>query len=108
MITINGKKYSGNNISINNNKVVIDGKTINENSKEIYIYVDGNIESLSSDIVSQLIVDGDVNTLTTTNGDCVVLGDVTNNIKTTNGTVKISGSVGGNVKTTNGNVKYNK
>ena len=34
-ITINGKTYSGKNVSINGNKVIIDGKETNQNIDEI-------------------------------------------------------------------------
>lgn len=50
MVTINGKTYKGNNVSMINNKVFIDGKEVtgdDSDSKVINIKIEGNIETLS-------------------------------------------------------------
>ncbi len=49
-ITINNKSYVGNSISIVGNKVYIDGVLQEDDSKKIYITVQGNIENLDVDI----------------------------------------------------------
>ena len=48
-ISINGVNYSGNNIIISNGKVVINGKDVTPDSKEINIKVEGNIDKLVVD-----------------------------------------------------------
>lgn len=54
MIVINGKTYRGNgqNISIVNGKVMIDGRDVtpDDNNKEINIHIDGYVNELSVDV----------------------------------------------------------
>ncbi len=78
-IIVNGKSYSGNNIIVNNNSVIIDGE-IQESglSGIVSIKVEGDLASLSC------------NAPTTVNGN--VKGDVK-----VNGSLKC-GNVSGNVK----------
>lgn len=69
-ITHNGKTYVGNSISIVNNVVYVDGKKVEgDDSKEINITVEGNIESLSVEaMVNTMEVKGDVTNLKTVSG----------------------------------------
>lgn len=108
MIKINGKSFpSGNNISIVNGVVYIDGKKAESNEKVINIIVDGSINKLEVDMCDTISVNGNCNTVSTTNGDISVSGDVLKNVSTTNGDVDC-GNVGGKIKTTNGDIKYKK
>ena len=109
MIKINGKSYQGNNVSIINNKVYIDGvlqnDSVDSNSKQIYITIEGNIEKLEVDNCDEIKVNGDVNVLDTKNGNVVcknVHGDVTSK----NGNI-VCTQINGNVETKNGNVIRN-
>lgn len=92
-VTINGTTYKGNNICINGDKVVIDGKG-----------QDNHLQGVGKITVT---VNGDVDTLTTTSGDIIVKGSVTNSVKTTSGDVSVQGSVGGGVNTISGDVEAN-
>lgn len=106
MITINGKTYSGNNISISGNKVYIDGKMAdNEHDKEINIIVNGNVESLDVDNCNKIQITGDCKTAKTTNGDLDIAGNISGDVSTTNGNVDCQ-NVHGNVSTKNGNIKH--
>lgn len=104
MININGRSFFGKNISINNNKIIIDGKDVTPDSKEISITVEGNIEKLSVDVCNELTVTGDVGKINTMSGDVDISGNVTGNIETMSGDVHC-GNVGGNIKTMSGNVR---
>lgn len=49
-ITINGKNYVGNNITIRNNEVFIDGKSVDKNSDSPVIKIEGVINNLDCDM----------------------------------------------------------
>lgn len=107
-VEINGQRYSGNNLSIVNGKVMIDGKEAEEcsNSKTITINITGDVEGnveLSQGTINCGNVQGNVTTKqgNITSGD--VQGDAIN--KMGNITCK---NVGGNVDTKMGNVRYTK
>ena len=99
-IKINGKVYSGNNITIQNGKVIIDGKTTESNEKIINIIVEGNIETLKVDFC-ETIKANDVKTLITTSGD-VTCNNV-NSVETTSGDIECN-DVNGNVTSTSGDI----
>lgn len=105
-IIINGKTYTGNSVSINNNKIVIDGKTlVNEESKTINILIEGNVDNLQVDACEKVLVNGFVNSLSTMSGN-VDCGNVNQNVKTQSGNVKCE-NIGGDVSTQSGNIKGN-
>jgi hypothetical protein len=105
MISINGKTFEGRNITVKNNKVIIDGVDVtpDSNSKHIDIIVDGNVDKLDIDMCDKLMIKGNVNTLAATSVD-VQCGDVTGNVHTVSGDIEC-GNVGGSVTTTSGDVK---
>lgn len=108
-IIINGKTYVGNDITIVNNKVIIDGVDVTPDSKQITINVEGNVESIKADVVTKITVAGNVGgDLNCGTGDVQVNNGVNGYVKTGVGDVKISGNVGGNVKTGVGDIKYYK
>lgn len=107
MISFNGKTYSGTMLSIKNGKIFIDGKQVEDDSKEINIVINGNIDSIDVDSCNTIIVDGYCNSVKTTNGDVEISGNVVGDVTTTNGDVNCQ-NVGGRVKTTNGNIRHNK
>jgi hypothetical protein len=104
-ISINGSKYSGKNIRIENNKVYVDGNLVEggKDDKVINILVEGSIDRLDVDYCSNLVVEGDVKTLNTVSAD-VKVNNVTGDIKTTSGDVDVKGSCGGSVNTVSGDV----
>lgn len=102
-IIINGKSYLGNSITINKNKVIIDGVDVTPDSKQIYINIENDIDKLDVDCCEKINVAGSVKSLRTTSGN-VECGDVTGDIQTTSGDVEC-GDVGGSIQTTSGDVK---
>jgi hypothetical protein len=105
VIVINGKKYTGNNISVTCGRVIIDGKdvSLDENDKVINIQVNGNVEKLSVDACEQVTVTGSAGTVSTLSGD-VKCGDVSGSVQTMSGDVKC-GNIAGSVTTMSGDVK---
>lgn len=104
MITINGKTYNGNNFTMSNNKIIIDGVVINdiEEAKEITVVVTGNINSINLGATKSFVVHGSVGDISTGSGD-VNCENVTGNVNTSSGDVDCK-NIGGNVKTTSGDV----
>jgi len=72
MIIINNKTYSGNNIIVSNNKVIINGEDVTPDSKKIDIKVEGNIDKLNVDACNTVEVIGNVTDLKTQSGDVKV------------------------------------
>lgn len=91
-ITINGKtiKSKGTNISIINNKIIIDGITVE------------NFDDYTKDI--EITIEGNVNKLETTSGNVTVKGDV-GEIETASGDIEIDGDCGGSIRTASGDVR---
>ena len=104
-ITINGNTYSGNSIVVTNGKVVINGKDVTPDSKEINISVEGNIEELKVDACNKVEITGDVSNVKTQSGDVEISGNVTGSIQTMSGDVDC-GNVGGSISTMSGDVKH--
>ena len=106
MITINGKSYKGNNISVSNGVVKIDGKIQHDDdSKQINISVVGNLQTLEVDSCEMIMVTGEVDSVVSYNGN-VKCGNVNGWVTTTNGNIK-AGDVSGDATTKNGNIKRN-
>lgn len=103
-IEINGVKYSGQNITVRNNKIVIDGVDQTPDSKEITVIVEGDIDSIQND-KGKIEVKGYVRFVDSVNGDVHVHGGVDAGVKTINGNVTC-GFVNGPVSTVNGNIKH--
>jgi len=105
MVSINGKIYSGRNISIINGKVIIDGKDNTPgNDKVISITITGDVESLVVDYCEKITIDGNVTSVKTTSGDVEITGDIGGDVSTVSGDVE-SNDISGSVKTTSGDVK---
>lgn len=105
-IVINNKAIVGNNISILNNKVIVDGKEIDlENALTVNIHVEGSVDSITADACHIIDIAGDAGTVNTISGD-VQCADVHHSVQTTSGDVKC-GDVKGFVKTVSGDVIAN-
>ena len=86
-ITINGTTYYGDNVVVNgNNQIIIDGKSITCDDKEISIHVEGDVNSVQS-----------------TNAPISINGNVKQDVKTTNGGATCI-DIFGNVTTINGDL----
>jgi hypothetical protein len=104
IISINGKTFKGENISISNGNIVINGKKVDvEDQKEINIQIKGDIDKLSVDHCNRLTVEGNANNIQTQSGDVEISGDVSGNVSTMSGDV-VSDKIGGNVSTMSGDI----
>jgi len=105
MININGVSYHGNNVTIINGKVLIDGKDQTPNEKEINITVHANIDTLKVDVCQTVRVAGQVGSVSTVSGDIKIAGDVDGSVSTISGDVEC-GNVAGSVSTVSGDVSH--
>lgn len=106
-IVIGNKVYSGNNITISNNRIIIDGKEVNTgDDKTINIEVTGDVQRLEVDSCNKVTVHGNTGLVKTVSGD-VECGNVEGGVQTISGNVDC-GDIGGSVSTVSGNVKHKK
>ena len=104
-IIINGNTYSGNSIVVTNGKVIINGKDVTPDGKELNISVEGSIEELKVDTCNKVSVTGSVKSISTKSGDIEVTGDVDGSVQTMSGDVDC-GHVQGSVSTMSGDIKH--
>lgn len=107
MINVNGKSYTGNNICVNGNKIIIDGEELKTDSKTINISINGNTDKISVDQCDKITVTGHVNDLKTMSGDVEITGDVKGSVKTMSGDV-YCGDIAGSITTISGDIRYKK
>lgn len=109
-IQINGVSYSGNNITVESDKIIIDGKTIILASElpslKPIINISGNVESVST-TSGEITVVQNANNVSSTNGNIRIHGNVSHTVKSTNGNISANKILGA-VSTVNGNIKYDK
>jgi len=106
IVNINGKTYRGNNISINNNIVIIDGKRVDEDDQKMINITIYNIESIKVDVCNSLVVKGTVGgNVETMSGDIDITGEVKGNVTTSSGDVSC-GNIHGDVTTSSGDIKF--
>lgn len=112
MIRINGNivggNISGRDIIISNNRVIVNGKDVTPDAKEINITVEGAVDKLEVDACNSLKINGNCGSVKTTSGDVDLTGDITGSVQTTSGDVEAGGSIGGSVSTTSGDIKSRK
>jgi hypothetical protein len=94
----------GRNVSIVGNRVLIDGKDVTPDAKDIRVEVIGNVERLEADACSSIAVTGDAGSISTQSGDVKVRGNVGGSVQTMSGNVDCGGSIAGNVSTMSGDV----
>jgi len=102
MITINNRTYGGKSITIINGKVIVDGKDVTPDSKEITISVDGNLDNLEVDYANTISIKGDVNKVRSGSGD-ISCGNITGGAQTGSGDIDC-GVITGDVQTGSGDV----
>lgn len=109
VVIINGKTYGSEtgSVSIINGKVIIDGKDMTPDSKEINVTINGNVETLNVDTANKIQVIGSCGSLVSHNGEINIDGNVSGNVENRNGNIDCM-NVGGNVSTRNGNIKHRK
>lgn len=107
--TINGKIFNGNNISIIDGVIYIDGKIADKSNASlnttIIVKITGNVDSIST-ASGDVEVTGHAGKISTGSGNVSTGGDCAGTISTGSGNVDINGQVYGSVKTGSGNVRY--
>ena len=103
-ITINGQTFSGNNVSVVNGKVIIDGKEqeLAGDEKVLNITINGNcgdVELSQGDIT----VNGNVNGKVYNDQGSIKCGDVGGNVTNNQGSIRC-GDIKGNATTNMGNI----
>ena len=96
----------GNNVSIINNKIFVDGKEIETEEKVINIIVEGNLDKLEVDCCNSIKVNGVTKDIEVSNGNIAISGDVKGNVNNVNGNI-IAKVINGNCKTINGDILCN-
>lgn len=108
MITINGQTFYGDNVSIRNGKITVDGKDHTPaDSKTISISVQGDLKDLSVDSCSKVDIKGNVTNAKTISGDIDISGDVAGSVSAVSGDIKC-GNINGSVSTVSGDIKNKK
>ena len=97
---------SSGNISVINGKIIVDGKDVTPDAKEISIEVFGNVDRLQVDECQVVSIAGDAGKVSTMSGKVEVVGDVKGNVSTMSGKV-VCGNVGGSVSTMSGKIERN-
>ena len=102
-IVIDGREFTGGNITISGNKVVVDGvEQAGELVGDIKIDVHGDVASMNAGS-GDVTISGSCGPVSTMSGD-VHCGDVNGNIKTMSGDVTC-GAVIGSVSTMSGHIR---
>ncbi len=104
-ITINGITYQGENITVKNGQVIIDGKKYSASANKINISVEGNVNELQVDSCEQVTVNGEIKgDVKTMSGDVVTTGPIAGSVSTMSGNVHCL-NIGGAVSTMSGDIK---
>lgn len=103
-VTIDGKTFSGSSISINGNKVIVDGVAQDgELVGEIHVTVNGDCEVVENSN-GPIEVKGSAGSVRTSNGR-ITCGNVGGDVTSSNGGITC-GAVTGNVRTSNGSIRH--
>ena len=103
-VTIGGVEYVGRNITINGNRVVVDGVQQGETLVgPITVMVKGDVDEVHTGSGS-ITVTGNAGSVTTASGN-VQGGNVHGQVKTASGNISC-GAVAGSVKTVTGNISH--
>lgn len=107
-ITINGKSYTGKNITSKDDIVYVDGKeTEKYNNASINIEIHGEVGSVDVGI-GDVKITGDVKeSIKTSQGD-IECGSVGGNVISSMGNINVVGNIMGSTKTSMGNITYTK
>lgn len=111
-LLINGQAFhtEGNNLSIADNKVYVDGKLVTDlsgiKSNNITVHVYGNVGDLKA--TGDVSVEGDVGSIETASGDVKVKGSVTGDCKSSSGDIIVGGDVSGSCTSMSGDIKADK
>lgn len=99
-----GNVVAGRNIVISNGRVIVDGRPVDTNDKQISIVVEGSIETLTVDVCQHIEVRGAITGSVKTQSGDVRCGNVGGSVSTMSGDVDC-GQVGGSVSTMSGDIR---
>lgn len=102
------RSRGGRVITVHNGRVIVDGKDVTPEAKEINISVNGNVEKIEADACQKISVTGDVGSVATQSGDVDVGGSVRGSVQTMSGDVECGGNIGGSASSMSGDVRYRK
>lgn len=107
-VTINGKTYVGNNITVNSNgQVIIDGKEAGQcDDRQIHIEVVGDVERVETSS-GNVTVTGNCGKVKASSGNIKIGGNVSGDVDATSGSISVGGSVSGSCSVTSGVIKHN-
>lgn len=106
-IVINGVTIAGGrSVSIVGNKVIVDGKDVTPDAKDIKIEIAGNVDRLEADCCNSIAVTGDAGSVKTQSGDVTIGGHVSGSVQTMSGDVDCGGPIGGSVATMSGDIRH--
>lgn len=107
MVEINGVRYEGNNVTIIDGKVTIDGKAVDvdDKSKVINVIITGNVKNLEVGNCNKLKLFGECGNVNSINGNIDIQGNVTGDVTNKNGNINCS-KIEGNATNKNGNIKH--
>lgn len=100
-VTINGVTYLGNNITIGDGSITVNGKCVEDSSKQFFINITGDVNVVESQS-ARVNISGAAGEVSTGSGD-VACGNVSGNIRTGSGDVQCK-EVSGNIRTGSGDV----
>ena len=102
-VIINGKQFTGKNISVADGKIYVDGDAVGDSPDVVFnIEIHGEVETLLVDR-GVIIANGRVGVARTVSGD-IECNDVSGDVRTVSGAVKC-GRVEGGVSTVSGDIK---
>jgi hypothetical protein len=123
-IIINGMTITGgNNISIVNGRIIVDGKDQTPDAKSIKIEILGDVQNLDVDHSDSISIEGNVGKIKSGSGDITcnnIMGDaqtgsgdikcseIKGDVQTGSGDVDCNGSISGSVRTGSGDISYKK
>lgn len=93
------------NVTIINGKVIVDGKDVTPDSKEINVVVNGPLEKLDVDACNNISITGDVGKISTVSAQVEITGNVSGSVSTVSGAVEC-GKIAGSVSTVSGRVSH--
>jgi hypothetical protein len=105
-IVINGMTITaeGRSVSVRDGRVIVDGKDVTPEAKEIVITVTGDIERLEVGACNTVSIGGNVGSVKCQTGDVEVRGDIRGDASSQTGDINCGGSIHGDASTMTGNV----
>lgn len=106
-VTINGTTITSSgrcNVVVVNGRVIVDGRDVTPDAKQVRIEVQGDIQTLQVDACEAVHVTGTVGEVMTQSGD-VRCGNVSGSVQTMSGDVTCA-AVAGRVSTMSGDIRH--